>query len=189
MIESFSGRCRSCAAPANLARSSCKCRRRFRQACTSSRSSTAVQCSANIGWPSSSGIATGHGDQLPETLGFFRARFVAFRVVDAPAKDHFTIMPSDLNEITNPGSPICGCTAVMRALTLRVRLWRLVSITITATKRSRRCEIAETARRKANEVHVVFNNNALDYAPHAAARLRVTLAKSFRPVPQTLELF
>jgi hypothetical protein len=38
-------------------------------------------------------------------------------------------------------------------------------------------------------VHVVFNNNALDYAPLAAARLRAALGQMVPAVPQTPELF
>jgi len=43
------------------------------------------------------------GDQLKSTIDFLKRRRVAFVNVDAPAADHFTIMPSDLNEITNQG--------------------------------------------------------------------------------------
>src|SRR6266567_1546549 len=43
------------------------------------------------------------GDQLRSTIGFLKQRKVTFVNVDAPAADHFTIMPSDLNEITNHG--------------------------------------------------------------------------------------
>ena len=42
------------------------------------------------------------GEQLKATLDFLRAHSAAFVLVDAPAEKHFTIMPPDLNEITNP---------------------------------------------------------------------------------------
>ena len=42
---------------------------------------------------------------------------------------------------------------------------------------------------KAKEVHVIFNNNARDYAPHAALRLRRALGQLVTPPPQTGELF
>src|SRR5205807_10582821 len=42
------------------------------------------------------------GDQLRWTIDFLRKQQVAFVNVDAPAADHFSIVPSDLNEITNP---------------------------------------------------------------------------------------
>jgi uncharacterized protein YecE (DUF72 family) len=56
-------------------------------------------------------------------------------------------------------------------------------------------EIAEVAERskklarKTRELHVIFNNNNLDYAPRAAARLRVALGQLFSAPPQTPELF
>jgi uncharacterized protein YecE (DUF72 family) len=40
------------------------------------------------------------GEQLDATLEFSRGHGAAFVLVDAPMKKHFTIMPSDLNEIT-----------------------------------------------------------------------------------------
>src|SRR5881275_481905 len=42
------------------------------------------------------------GDQLKSTIDFLRQRKVAFVNVDAPAADHFTIMPPDIDEITTP---------------------------------------------------------------------------------------
>jgi uncharacterized protein YecE (DUF72 family) len=56
-------------------------------------------------------------------------------------------------------------------------------------------EIKEIAKRsaqlgkKTGEVHVVFNNNALDYAPRAAIRLRQALGQVLNMPPQTAELF
>jgi uncharacterized protein YecE (DUF72 family) len=49
---------------------------------------------------------------------------------------------------------------------------------------------SEELARQAKEVHVVFNNNARDYAPHAALRLRKALGQVIRsPAPQTADLF
>ena len=61
--------------------------------------------SASIALPSNSEIEIGSmGEQLKATLDFLRVAFEPHLVlVDAPAEKHFTIMPSDLNEITNPG--------------------------------------------------------------------------------------
>ena len=56
-------------------------------------------------------------------------------------------------------------------------------------------EVQEVAKRsrelatEARDVHVVFNNNALDYAPRAAARLRKALGQIVRTPPETPELF
>ena len=41
------------------------------------------------------------GEQLGSTIAFLRKHRVAFVNVDAPAADHFTIMPPELNEVTN----------------------------------------------------------------------------------------
>jgi uncharacterized protein YecE (DUF72 family) len=56
-------------------------------------------------------------------------------------------------------------------------------------------EIAEIAERtktlshKTRELHVIFNNNNLDYAPRAAARLRTALGQLMPIPPQTPDLF
>jgi uncharacterized protein YecE (DUF72 family) len=56
-------------------------------------------------------------------------------------------------------------------------------------------EIAEVAQRsrklasEARELHVVFNNNNLDYAPRAALRLRKALGQIVKTPPETAELF
>ena len=53
-------------------------------------------------------------------------------------------------------------------------------------------EVAERTRRlakEASEVHVVFNNNALDYAPHAALRMRTALGQMIPFTTRQTELF
>jgi uncharacterized protein YecE (DUF72 family) len=56
-------------------------------------------------------------------------------------------------------------------------------------------EISEIAKRvkklagKADPVHVVFNNNALDFAPHAALRLRAALGQIINAPPRQGEFF
>ena len=53
-------------------------------------------------------------------------------------------------------------------------------------------EVAERSRKLAREaldVHVIFNNNNLDYAPRAALRLRKTLDQIVKTRAETLELF
>src|SRR6266542_2709134 len=130
------------------------------------------------------------GDQLKSTIDFLRRRRVAFVNVDAPAADHFTIMPSDLNEITNQGF------AYLRLHGRNARAY-ITGKTVAARfnydyRDDEIREVAERSRqlgREADEVHVVFNNNALDYAPRAAARLRTALGQLIPARPQTLELF
>jgi len=130
------------------------------------------------------------GEQLKATLDFLRAHSAAFVLVDAPSEKHFTIMPPDLNEITNPQ---------LAYLRLHGRDARAYTTGKTVASRfnydysdAEIEEVVERAReltRKAKEVHVVFNNNALDYAPHAASRMRGVLGQVISKVPRQTELF
>ena len=130
------------------------------------------------------------GDQLRSTIDFLRKHRTTFVNVDAPAAEHFTIMPSDLNEITNPDLAYLrlhgrDAHAYLTGKTVAARFnydYNKVEIDDVA-KRSRK--LAEHAR----ELHVIFNNNNLDYAPRAAARLRAALGQVFKTQPQTAELF
>jgi len=130
------------------------------------------------------------GDQLKATIDFLKQHRVTFVNVDAPAADHFTIIPSDLNEITNSHLTYVrlhgrDSNAYIKGKTVAARFnydYREDEIR----------EVAERSRqlaREADEVHVVFNNNALDYAPRAAARLRTALGQLIPARPQTAELF
>jgi uncharacterized protein YecE (DUF72 family) len=130
------------------------------------------------------------GEQLKATLDFLRAHSAAFVLVDAPAEKHFTIMPPDLNEITNPQ---------LAYLRLHGRDARAYTTGKTVASRFdydySDAEIGEVAQRartlaeEAREVHVVFNNNALDYAPHAAARMRTALGQMVADTARQTELF
>ena len=130
------------------------------------------------------------GEQLNATLDFLRAHSAAFVLVDAPAKKHFTIMPPDLNEITTPQ---------LAYLRLHGRDARAYTTGKTVASRFNYDysddEIGEIAQRvralaqEAKEVHVVFNNNALDYAPHGAARMRTALGQMIAHMPGQTELF
>jgi uncharacterized protein YecE (DUF72 family) len=130
------------------------------------------------------------GQQLSSTIDFLRKHETIFVNVDAPAAEHFTILPTELNEITD-----------RRVAYLRLH-GRDAKAYLTGKTVAARFnydysddeveEIAQRARqlaREAREVHVVFNNNALDYAPHAALRLRKALGQIVSPPPQTPELF
>ena len=48
---------------------------------------------------------------------------------------------------------------------------------------------AKKLAREAKKVHVIFNNNALDFAPHAAARMRDALGQITNTPPRQAELF
>jgi uncharacterized protein YecE (DUF72 family) len=130
------------------------------------------------------------GDQLRSTVDFLKKQGAIFVNIDSPNADHFTIMPADLNEITNP-------TVSYLRLHGRDAKAYLTGKTVAARFNYdySDAEIEEVARRsrklaeKADDVHVVFNNNALDYAPRAALRLRKALAQVIATPPQTPELF
>lgn len=130
-------------------------------------------------------------EQLKSTEDFLRERQVGFVNVDAPAADHFSIVPSDLNEVTNPR---------FSYLRLHGRDAKAYLTGKTVAKRfdydysdKEIEEVAERTRKlasEAEEVHVVFNNNNLDYAPRAAIRLRKALGQNVATPPaETPELF
>jgi uncharacterized protein YecE (DUF72 family) len=129
-------------------------------------------------------------DNLESALEFFRRHQVALALVDAPNEKHFTIMPSELDTITNP----------------RLAYWRLHGRNAHGYLRGKSVaerfhydyndeEIDELAKRAkklardADSVHVIFNNNALDFAPHAAARMRAALGQLARARLQQTDLF
>jgi uncharacterized protein YecE (DUF72 family) len=130
------------------------------------------------------------GDRLESTVEFFRKHSASLVSVDAPAEPHFTIMPAELNAITNPK---------LAYLRLHGRDARAYTTGKTVAARFNYDysdeEISEVAARsrdlakEAREVHVVFNNNALDYAPHAASRMRKALGQMIPPTPRQTELF
>jgi uncharacterized protein YecE (DUF72 family) len=130
------------------------------------------------------------GEQLERTIEFFHEWNAIFVNVDAPPENHFTIMPSDIDAITNRD------VAYLR-LHGRNAKGYLTGRTVAArfNYNYSDAEIAEVAARtqklarEAKEVHVVFNNNARDYAPHAALRLRKALGQIVASLPQTGELF
>lgn len=130
------------------------------------------------------------GEQLRSTVDFLRQHRVAFVNVDAPAAEHFTIMPSDLNEITNRRATYLrlhgrNARAYLTGKTVAARF----DYNYTDTEI---VDVAERSKRlagEADQVHVVFNNNNLDYAPRAALRLRKALRQLVAEPAQTAELF
>ena len=130
------------------------------------------------------------GENLEATLAFFRKHSAALVSVDAPSEKHFTIMPPELNAVTNPE---------LAYLRLHGRDAHAYTTGKTVAARfnydysdKEIDEVADRARdltEEAKEVHVVFNNNALDYAPHAAARMRKALGQMIPPTPRQTELF
>ena len=131
------------------------------------------------------------GDQLRFTVDFLRKRNVGFVNVDAPASDHFSVVPSELNEITNPNFSYLRLhgrdpKAYLTGKTVAARFNYDYSDKEIEEVADRSRKLAQDAK----DVHVVFNNNNLDYAPRAATRLRKALSQSVAlPSPQTPELF
>jgi uncharacterized protein YecE (DUF72 family) len=131
------------------------------------------------------------GDQLRSTLEFLRKRNIGFVNVDAPASDHFSVVPSELNEITNSNFSYLrlhgrDAKAYLTGKTVASRFNYDYSEKEIGEVADRSGRLAQDAK----EVHVVFNNNNLDYAPRAATRLRTALGQSGAlPSAQTPELF
>jgi uncharacterized protein YecE (DUF72 family) len=129
-------------------------------------------------------------EQIDATLNFLRKHRAIFVNVDAPRDEHFTIVPSELDAVT-----------VSDTAYLRLHGRNADAYIKGRTVAERFCydysdaeidEVAERSRRLAREakqVHVVFNNNARDYAPHAALRLRKALGQLTKVPPRTPELF
>lgn len=130
------------------------------------------------------------GDQLQSTTDFMQSRHAILVNVDAPESDHFMVMPSDVDEVTNPD------VAYLR-LHGRNAKGYISGKTVAARfdydyTEDEIAEVAQRSRklgREASELHVIFNNNNLDYAPRAALRLRKALGQIVRIPAQTAELF
>ena len=130
------------------------------------------------------------GDQLESTIDFVRKHHATFVNVDAPASDHFMVMPSDVDEVTN------SKVAYLRLHGRNEKAY-ITGKTVAARfdydySESEIAEVAQRSRKlakEARELHVIFNNNNLDYAPRAALRLRKALGQIVKTPAQTGELF
>jgi uncharacterized protein YecE (DUF72 family) len=120
-----------------------------------------------------------------ETLAWFSERGVAFVCVDAPHADHFQIMPSDLDAVTDDSVAYLRAhgrnqQGYLTGKTVAERFgWRYEDEELE--------EIAGRARNLADqaaEVHVAFNNNRGDDAPTAAQRFQSLLGQEPPADPQ-----
>jgi uncharacterized protein YecE (DUF72 family) len=130
------------------------------------------------------------GDHLESTIDFVRKHRAIFVNVDAPVSDHFTVMPSEVDEVTNTKIAYLrlhgrNAKAYVTGKTVAARFDYDYSDEEIAEVADRGKKLAEKAR----DVHVIFNNNNLDYAPRAALRLRKALGQIVKAPAQTLELF
>ena len=129
-------------------------------------------------------------EQLVELLEFCRKQRVTLVSVDAPKEKHFTIMPPDLDEITNPRLAylrLHGRNA--RAYTTGKTVATRFNYDYSDKEINDVAERSEKLAQEAAAVHIVFNNNALDHAPHAAARLRAALGQIAAAPARTPNLF
>jgi uncharacterized protein YecE (DUF72 family) len=129
------------------------------------------------------------GDLRQSTIDFVRARRAVFVNVDTPSSNHFTVMPSDVDEVTNSNVAYLrlhgrNAKAYITGKTVAARFdYNYNDREIT--------EIGERSKKlakEARELHVIFNNNNLDYAPRAALRLRKALGQIVNAPAETLEL-
>jgi len=130
------------------------------------------------------------GDQLGLTIDFVRKHRAIFVNVDAPVSDHFTVMPSGVDEVTNSKVAYLrlhgrNAKAYITAKTVAARFDYDYSDNEVKEVAQRSEKLAQQAR----ELHVIFNNNNLDYAPRAALRLRKALGQIVNAPAETLELF
>ncbi|HEU5245774.1 MAG TPA: DUF72 domain-containing protein [Candidatus Udaeobacter sp.] len=130
------------------------------------------------------------GDQLQATIDFLQTHHAIFVNVDAPTSDHFMVMPSDVDEVTNSKIAYLrlhgrNAKAYITGKTVAARFDYDYSEDEIAEVAGRSRKLAREAR----EVHVIFNNNNLDYAPRAALRLRKALGQIVKMPAQTAELF
>jgi uncharacterized protein YecE (DUF72 family) len=130
------------------------------------------------------------GDQLQATTIFLQKHHAIFVNVDAPESDHFMVMPSDVDEVTNSD------VAYLRLHGRNAKAY-ITGKSVAARfdydySENEIAEVAQRSRkleREARELHVIFNNNNLDYAPRAALRLRKALGQIVKTPSETAELF
>src|SRR5689334_16258125 len=131
------------------------------------------------------------GDQEELTTEFLGKHNVGFVNVDTPAAEHFSIVPAELNEVTNPNFSYLrlhgrNAKAYLTGKTVAARFDYDYSDKEIKDVADRSRNLADEAK----EVHVVFNNNNLDYAPRAAIRLRKVLGQQVpAPPAETPDLF
>ena len=118
-------------------------------------------------------------ERREDTLRWFAGVDVVYVDVDAPADDHFSIMPSGLDAVTSDGLAYLrlhgrNADGYLKGKSVAERFgWRYDE-----------GELEEVAERvqglaeQAGEVHVAFNNNRGDDAPTAAQRFRALLGQA-----------
>ncbi len=115
------------------------------------------------------------GEQAQKTLDFYRRHKLVYVAVDAPSEAHFMIMPNT-STVTSPELAYLrlhgrNTKGYVRGRTVAERFDYLYSATELE-------EIANRVVQMANEaptMHVIYNNNASDYAPLNAEQFKILL--------------
>ena len=123
---------------------------------------------------------------LDETRKFFHTRSLTFVMVDAPDDPHFTIMPN-IDLITNKRLSYFrahgrNAQGYVRGRTVATRFEHQYSEPELKEIAAR----AVAAAAKSRAVHVIYNNNAADYAPRAAASFKAYYPR-YQPENRTSE--
>jgi uncharacterized protein YecE (DUF72 family) len=116
---------------------------------------------------------------LADTTRYFRKRHLTFVSVDAPEAAHFMIMPGT-DVVTNPRLAYMrlhgrNARGYIRGRTVADRFNYDYSHKELKQVAERVSDLAEEAR----EVHVVYNNNASNYAPKAAEDFKEIVAEDY----------
>lgn len=114
-----------------------------------------------------------------DTTKYFRKHNLTFVSVDAPDAEHFMIMPGT-DVVTNPKLAYMrlhgrNASGYIRGRTVAERFNYQYSPKELNQIANRVSDLAEEAR----EIHVVYNNNASNYAPKAAEKTKEILAEEF----------
>lgn len=133
------------------------------------------------------------GEQLDATIDYFKSRRLTFVMVDAPESEHFTIMPSSLNLVTNRkltylrlhGRNVEG---YIKGKTVADRFNHDYTKPELQQIEKRVDEIVE--EEKPDEIHIAANNNRSGYAPRTAEWLTAALIADAerRTKPQDVQL-
>jgi len=112
-----------------------------------------------------------------ETVAFFRDARIPFVLVDAPASEHFTVMPSQDDVVTAPLAYLRLHGRNERGYISGKSVAERFDYDYSADEIEEIKERVERLAAEAAEVHVAFNNNRSNYAPKAALSLKQALAR------------
>jgi uncharacterized protein YecE (DUF72 family) len=117
------------------------------------------------------------GDERAKTVDFFKMRKAALVSVDAPRSEHFMVMPSE-DYLTGTTSYLRlhgrNAEGYVRGRSVAERFDYLYSEAETEEIAQRVVRLAK----QSEKVHVVYNNNAEDYAPRNAQDLVKALERA-----------